>query len=98
MLAGVADASPKSGQGEAGMIRMIKSAKVSAVKARAQAVNQMKALVVAAPAEPRETLVGLATAALAVRCKGFRPGRLDDPTAAAKYTLRSLARRYGQLS
>ena len=32
------------------------------------------------------------------RCKGLRPGRLDDPTAAAKYTLRSLARRYGQLS
>ena len=98
VLAGVADASPKSGQGEAEMIRIIKSAKVSAVKARTQAVNQMKALVVTAPAELRETLDGLATAALAVRCKGLRPGRLDNPTAAAKYTLRSLARRYGQLS
>ena len=87
VLAGVADASPKSGQGEAEMIRMIKSAKVSAVKARTQAVNQMKALVVTAPAELRETLDGLATAALAARCKGLRPGRLDNPTAAAKYTL-----------
>ena len=43
----------KSGQGEVEMIRMIKSAKVSAVKARTQAVNQMKALAVTAPAELR---------------------------------------------
>ena len=46
--AGVAGASPKSGQGEVEMIRMIKSAKASAVKPRTQAVNQMKALVVTA--------------------------------------------------
>ena len=38
------------------MIRMLKSAKDSAVKARTQAINQMKALVVTAPAELRETL------------------------------------------
>ena len=31
------------------------------------------------------------------RCKGFRPGRLENPTAAAKYALRSLACRYLQL-
>ena len=78
VLAGVAGASPKSGQGEVEMIRMIKSAKVSAVKARTQAVNQMKALVVTAPAELREALDGLAAAALAAQCKGFRPGRLGQ--------------------
>ena len=50
VLAGVADATPKSGDGEVEMIRMLKSAKGSAVKARTQAVNQMKALVVTAPA------------------------------------------------
>ena len=44
VLAGVAGATPKSGEGEAGMIRMLKSAKDSAVKARTQAINQMKAL------------------------------------------------------
>ena len=97
VLAGVADATPKSGEGEVEMIRMLKTAKDSAVKARTQAVNQMKALVVTAPAELRETLDGLATGALATRCAGFRPGRLDDPTTAAKYTLRSLACRYRQL-
>ena len=98
VLAGVAGATPKSGEGEVEMIRMLKSAKDSAVKARTQAANQMKALIVTAPAQLRETLDGLPTAALATRCAGFRPGRLDDPTMAARYTLRSLARRYRQLS
>ena len=46
VLAGVADATPKSGEGEVEMIRMLKGAKDSAIKARTQAVNQMKALVV----------------------------------------------------
>ena len=98
LLAGVADATPKSGEGEVEMIRMLKSAKDSAVKARTQAINQMKALVVTAPAELRETLDGLAAGALVTRCKSFRTGRLDGPLAAARYTLRSLARRYLQLS
>ena len=98
VLAGVADATPKSGEGEVEMIRMLKSAKDSAVKARTQAINQMKALVVTAPAELRETLDGLAAGALVTRCKSFRAGRLDGPLAAARYTLRSLARRYRQLS
>ena len=85
VLAGVADATPKSGEGEVEMIRMLKSARDSAVKARTQALNQMKALVVTAPAQLREHLTGLTTAALVTRCKSFRPGRLEGPTAAAKY-------------
>ena len=97
VLAGVAGATPKSGDGEVEMIRMLKTAKDSAVKARTQAINQMKALVVTAPAQLRETLSGLTTAALIARCKCFRPGRPEDPSAAAKYTLRSLARRHYQL-
>ena len=98
VLAGVADATPKSGEGEVEMLRMLKSTKDSAVKARTQAVNQMKAPVVTAPAELRESLDGLTTTALAKRCRNFRPGRLDDPKMAAKYALRSLAYRYRQLS
>ncbi len=98
VLSGVADVTPKSGEGEVEMIRMLKSARDSAVKARTQASNQMKALVVTAPAELRETLDGLPTAALVTRCVGFRLGRLHDPETAARYTLRTLARRYRQLS
>ena len=97
VLAGVADATPKSGDGEVEMIRMLKSAKDSAVKARTQAFNQMKALIVTAPAQLRETLSRLTTAALVTRCNGLRPGGMDGPMAAAKYALRSLARRHRQL-
>ena len=97
VLAGVADATPKSGEGEVEMIRMLKSARDSAVKARTQALNQMKALVVTAPAQLREHLSGLTATALVTRCKSFRLGRLEDPTTAARYALRSLARRHRQL-
>ena len=41
VLSGVANATPKSGEGEIEMIRMLKTAKDSAVKARTQAINQM---------------------------------------------------------
>ena len=99
MLSGVADAIPKSGEGEVEMIRMLKSAKDSAVKARTQAVNQIKSLVVTAPAELRETLDGLTVGALAAAgVPASVMVHLDGPTPAAKYTLRSLARRYRQLS
>ena len=80
------------------MIRMLKSTRDSTVKARTQAVNQMKALVVTAPVELRERLDGLTTSALAERCRRFRISRLDDPKTAAKYTPRSLACRYRQLT
>ena len=98
VLSRVAYATPKSGRGEVEMIRMLKSTKDSAVKARTQAGNQMKALVVTAPAELRETLDGLTTSALVKRCRSFRPSHLNDPKAAAKYSLRSLACRHRQLS
>ena len=84
VLAGVANATPKSGEGEIEMIRMLKSTKDSAVKARTQAVNQMKAPVVTAPSGLRETLDGLTATALTARCRSLRPGRPEDPTAAAK--------------
>ena len=67
VLSGVANATPKSGEGEIEMIRMLKGTKNSAVKARTQAVNQMKALVVTAPDALRETLDGLTVTALAAR-------------------------------
>ena len=61
VLAGVADATPKSGEGEVEMIRMLQGTKDSAVKARTQALNQMKALIVTAPSELRENIGGLPT-------------------------------------
>ena len=80
------------------MIRMLKTAKNSALKARTQAINQMKALIITAPAELRQTFEGLTKGTLITRCVGFRPGDLVTPMTAAKHALRSLARRYRHLT
>ena len=90
VLAGVAKDSPKSGLDKVEMIRMLKIVKDSAIKARAQAINQMKALVVTAPVELRHKLAGLNVRRLVARCASFRPGELVAPLAAAK-SLRMLA-------
>ncbi len=98
VLSRVAHTAPKSGTAEVEMIRMLKSAKNSATKARTQAMNQMKMLLVTAPAEVRQGLDQLTARSLVSRCLGRRPGPLVTPAAAAKRTLRSLARRYRQLT
>ncbi len=98
VLAGVAHDRPKSGVDKVEMIRMLKSTKDSAMKSRTQAINQIKAIIITAPVELREVLRGLATNRLVLRCAKLRPGQLGTPTAAAKYVLRSLARRHTQLT
>ncbi len=98
VLSGVSRGLPKSGDDKVEMLRMLKTTKDSAMKARTQTINQMKALIVTAPAELRDSLRNLKTDKLANRCVGFRPGPLISPTAAAKLALRSLARRYKQLT
>jgi hypothetical protein len=48
-------------------LRLLKLAKDSAVKARTQAINQLKAVLVGADPQLREAMAGLGRAAL-VRC------------------------------
>jgi transposase len=93
VLTGQATASAKAGDGPVEMIRMFKLAKASAIKARTQAINQLKAVLVGADPELREKLSGLGSTVLVRRC-----AQLDDSipagvTSAAAYTLRLLARR-----
>jgi hypothetical protein len=76
------------------MMRQLKIARDTAVKARTSAIMSLKQIIVNAPAELRESLAGLADKALIDRCAGFRPGSLDSTTASAKHTLRALARRW----
>jgi transposase len=97
VLSGVATSTPKNADGEAEMVRMLKMAKDSAVKTRTQALNQIKAILVTAPAQLREALAGLAVGKLLERCAAFEPGELTTPTAVAQHTLRLLARRNLQL-
>jgi transposase len=97
VLAGTATASPKSADGVVEMIRQVKVAKDTAVKARTSAMITLKALIVNVHPELREELQALAKMALVERCAGFRPGEPDSPLAASKHALRSLARRWRDL-
>ena len=97
-LAGQATATPKTADGDVEMIRQLKVARDTAVKARTAAMNTLKQISVTAPSVVREPLHGLTAQRLLARCAALRPGRLDTPTASAKYTLRALARRWFALA
>ena len=93
VLAGTATGTPKDGDDRVEVIRMLKMTRDSAVKAQTQAVNQLKAVLVTAPDELRESLTGLGLVTLLDRCAALRPGELTTPLSAAKHALRLLARR-----
>jgi transposase len=94
VLAGQSTAVPKTADGAVEMMRQLKVARDTAVKARTSAIISLKQIIVNAPNELRESLAGLADKALIDRCAGFQPGSLDSTTASAKHTLRALARRW----
>jgi transposase len=99
VLAGETAGEPKSGDGRVEMIRTLRSARQSAVKARGQAANQLQALLVTAPEELRHSLRELPTKQLVTTCARFRPGKEpDDVRTATKIALRSVARRHETLS
>jgi transposase len=97
--AGVALGEPKAGDGEAEMIRALRVARRSAVRARTQAANQLHALVVTAPDGLRAQLRALRLTQLVETAAAFRPG--TQPTTlrgVTKLALKSLAVRYQQLT
>jgi transposase len=99
VLAGEASGVPKSGNGTVEMIRALRAARRSAIKARTQAANQLQGLRVTAPEQLRRRLRGLSTKELVSVAARFRLG--DDPRdvpAATRFALRSVARRYETLS
>jgi transposase len=93
VLSGDANATPKTGDAHVEMVRALRIARQTAIKARTQAINAMKALVVTAPSELRESLRGKSTTMQVRACARFRPGDLEGPIAAVKVALRSLATR-----
>jgi transposase len=93
VLSGDANATPKAGDAHVEMVRALRIGRQTAIKARTQAINAIKALIVTAPSELRESLRGKSTTMQVRACARFRPGDLDDPTAAVKMALRSLATR-----
>ncbi len=98
VLAGQSCAIPKSADGVVEMMRQVKVARDTAVKARTTAIITLKQILVNAPAELRDPLQELADHALLARCATFRTTTMDTPLASAKHTLRALARRWRTLS
>ena len=99
VLSGAATGVPKLRDGRVEAIRALRVARSSAVKARSQAINQIKTLIITGPAELREQLRHLPTAKIITRCARLRPGhQLGDPAHATKTALRRLARRHQQLN
>jgi transposase len=99
VLAGESSGVPKSGDGEVEMIRALRAARRSAIKARTQAANQLQGMRVTAPEQLRRRLRGLSTKELVSVAARFRlgDGPRDVPSA-TKFALRSVARRYEALS
>jgi transposase len=99
VLAGEAAGVPKSGDGCVEMIRVLRAARRAAVKARTQAANQLRNLLVTAPEGLRGRLRELSTKALVATAVRFRPGDSPgNPEEATRFALRSVARRYRSLS
>jgi transposase len=95
VLAGTATASPKQRDGIVESIRALRTARSGAMKARTAAINQLKALLVTAPAQVREALDGLSRPVLVTACARLRPDEtaLAEPTHGAKAALRVVAQR-----
>ena len=98
VLAGQATVAAKTADGAVEMLRVLRVARRSAVKAHTQAANQLASLVVTAPELLRQQLRPLGPGQLVRTAAGLRPGPLATPTAAAKLALRELARRAQCLS
>lgn len=100
--AGMVIGQPKAGDGLVEMIRTLRLARRSAMKARTQAANQLHALVVTAPDELRARLRPVPLTTLVKLAAAFRPLRvgtiLANPVTATKLALKSLAVRYRLLS
>ncbi|WP_443068946.1 IS110 family transposase [Streptomyces sp. NBC_01361] len=104
VLSGRARARAKAGDGPVQIARMYKLTKVSAVKARTQAINQLKAVLITADPALREELAGLGNVELFRTCAGFADlsshEEVGEETVlqATRITLGLLAYRIGQLS
>jgi transposase len=98
VISGEAAATPKSHDGPVECLRALKVVQRSANKARTQAINQLRALVLTAPDELRERLRELKTDELVRTCAAFRVAVDDDSVSGiVRLALRELAQRVQHL-
>ena len=95
VLAGRATGIPKNRNGVVEAIRVLRIARRSAVKIRTQTMNQIRSLLVSAPAPLREQVASLNRSDLIQTLARIRPGNdLSHPLTATRAALRRLARRH----
>ena len=98
VLSGEATAVAKRDDDRVGMIRSLRVARRSAVKTNTQIINQIRALIVTAPAQLREQLRCLSGEQLIDTAASLRPGPITNPSAAVKLALKGLAKRHQLLA
>jgi transposase len=92
VLSGDATAVPRDRTGTMESLRVTRLACRSAVKARTQAMNQIRAVISTAPDELRCQVTGLTMTPMVPKMIGWRPNGFDDINT-TKRVLRALARR-----
>jgi transposase len=96
--AGEVTVTPKTGGGQVEMIRSLRVARATAIRARTQAINALKALLVTAPVKLREQLRDLPASMLVPAAAAMEPATITTPLAAATLAVRTVACRYQALS
>lgn len=95
VLSGQANAAPKTCDGGTEVLRLVKIARDTAVKAHTAAIITLKATLVTASDELRGELESLSDFKLVTACAEFiEPGEVATPEAAMRHVLGSLARRW----
>src|SRR5512132_401140 len=79
-------------------VRALRVARAGAVKARTQAGNQLRDLILTAPGQVRRRLAGLPCQRQVDVAARFRPRDLAGPAEGAKAAMASVARRHQQLA
>jgi transposase len=107
VLAETGTATPKTKSGPVEVIRILRAARSSAIRARTQAFNLLFHTMVSGPSEVRDGLVDLTKRTLVNRCLALEPETeilldlVEQPErmvlASVKFTLRDLARRWKAL-
>lgn len=94
VLSGEATVIPKQRIGAVEAVRALMITRQSAVKAKTQAANQIRDLIVTAPDDVRAELSALSTEQRVRRCARWRPGPPVDARSAVRSALCRLAKRW----
>jgi len=98
VLSGQANGRPRGNTGVVECLRLLKVARRSAIKQRTMVANQIHGLVTTSPENLRATLRGLTLRRIVGVVSRYRPGPINEPTAAAKLALKTLGRRHQHLT